>query len=128
MKSASIAWGLRSGIVASGVALALIVVFAITLVVVVFDAGASDLTISNASNHSVTDISITDGKTTWKLGNLNSGAQLRFTQPLQGEAKAVISWKSRGRRHSAEGCYYTGGSPLQGSIIIVSDTVQYRCK
>jgi hypothetical protein len=102
--------------------------FALALMVAACRGDPSDLTIKNGTKHRVSDVSITDGRTTWNLGSLNPGANVTFEQPLHGEADAVISWSLQGERHSAEGCYYTGGMPLRGSVVIVGDHLDYRCK
>jgi hypothetical protein len=101
---------------------------ALTLIAAACSGDASDLTIKNGTKHRVSDVSITDGQTTWKLGSLDPGASVAFKQPLHGEADAVVSWSWQAARHSAEGCYYTGGMPLRGSVMIVSDHLEYRCK
>ena len=92
------------------------------------DDNASDLTIRNGTPYRILNVSVTDSQNSWELGSLGPGAAVTFRQPLHGEAEAVVSWSAGGKRHSAGACYYTGGMPLRGSIIIAGDHLEYRCK
>lgn len=88
----------------------------------------SNLIIINGGKDRVSDLSLRDEQTVWKLGDLAPGAHVAFKGHLQGEGSPIIAWSSIGTRHSEEGCYYTGGMPARGSITIVSDRLEYRCK
>lgn len=88
----------------------------------------SDLIIINDGKDRVSDLSLSDKQTVWKFGDLAPGAQVAFKEHLRGEGGPIITWSSIGRRHSEEGCYYTGGMPARGSITIVSDHLEFRCK
>jgi hypothetical protein len=88
----------------------------------------SDLVIINGGKDRVSDLSLSDKQTVWKLGDLAPGAHVAFKGHLHGEGGPIIAWSSIGKRHSEEGCYYTGGMPVRGSIAIVSDHLEFRCK
>jgi hypothetical protein len=88
----------------------------------------SDLKIINGGKDQVSDLSLGDRRTIWKLGDLDPGARVAFRGHLQGEGGPIIAWSSMGKRHSEEGCYYTGGMPARGSIIIVGEHLEFRCK
>lgn len=88
----------------------------------------SELTFVNGGQEIVTNLSISDGQATWKLGDLMPKGQVVFSESLAGEGGPTIAWVSRGVRHSAKGCYYTGGVPARGLIEIVRDRLRFRCR
>ena len=88
----------------------------------------SDFVIVNETNLVVHDVSVTDGHKTWTLGDLKPGQRERFYGHLTGEGGPTIAWTINGRRHSEEGCYYTGWAPARGSVLIVGDKLSFRCK
>lgn len=87
----------------------------------------SDLIIINGGKDRVSDLSLRDRQTVWKLGDLAPGTRVKFKGHLPGEGSPIIAWTSNGTRHSLDGCYYTGGMPMRGSITIVNDHLEYRC-
>jgi len=87
----------------------------------------NDVDISNGTKVEVSDLSVTDGFTVWKLGNLKPGARVTFHGHLAGEAVGVISWTINQKRYSANGCFYTVGGSTHGSLSVAGDHLDYRC-
>jgi hypothetical protein len=87
----------------------------------------NDFDIINGTKVEVRDLSVSDGRTVWKLGNLKPGAQTTFHGHLTGEDTGTISWTVNGRRYSGDGCFYTVGGTTHGSLIVAGDHLDYRC-
>ena len=89
----------------------------------------SDLQFVNVTDSPVVGLTVSDGKKTWKLGDLARGGRVHFSGHLAGEAGEgdKVSWAWRGRKFSGGLCYYTDGSPAKGTIIIAGEKLLYRC-
>src|SRR3954470_24292667 len=81
----------------------------------------------NGSDSQVLGLIVSDGRKTWKLGDLNRGQQVNFSGHLSGEGGPSILWVWRGKRFSGSGCYYTEGMPAKGTITIAGDKLLYHC-
>lgn len=88
----------------------------------------SKLQFVNGTNSRVADLTVSDGRKTWKLGDLDHGERVSFSGHLAGEGGATIAWTWRGERFTGEGCYYTDGSPAKGTITIAGKELLYRCE
>jgi len=89
---------------------------------------ASDFYIINRGGTDIGDVTVAARGATWRLGDLPRGGTAKFTQPLDGEGGPVISWTVAGKRVARQGCYYTGGIPLRGSMVILDARVVYHCR
>jgi hypothetical protein len=87
----------------------------------------NDFDIINGTKVEVRDLSVTDGASVWKLGNLSPGGKTTFHGHLSGEAVGIISWTINGKRYSGDGCLYTVGGSTFGSLSVVGDHLEYRC-
>jgi hypothetical protein len=87
----------------------------------------SDFYIANDTKGEISNLTVGDGRNVWNLGSLKPGGRARFYGHLSGEGGGAISWTAGGKRYSAEGCYFTGGSPAHGSVSVVGDHLEYRC-
>jgi len=87
----------------------------------------NDFDIINGTRAEVSDLSVTDGVSVWKLGNLKPGAKATFHGHFAGEAVGVISWTINKKRYSANGCFYTVGGSTFGSLTVAGDHLDYRC-
>ena len=88
----------------------------------------SSLQIVNGTASTVTDLTVNDGRGTWRLDDLPPGGKVDFTGHLAGEGGGRITWTWHNKPFSGDGCYYTGGSPPKGSITITGEKLLYRCK
>jgi hypothetical protein len=87
----------------------------------------SHLEVTNRTDRPVADVTIGDGASIWRLGELAPGGKALFSGRLRGEGGVRISWTLDGRRFSETGCYYTGGSPANGKVGIVGGELQFTC-
>ncbi|QIK78668.1 hypothetical protein G7077_06915 [Sphingomonas piscis] len=101
---------------------------ALTMCLAGCDLYFSNLQIVNKADSRVVGLTISDGRKTWKLRDLDRGERVTFSGHLSGEGGPNISWTWRGRRFSEDGCYYTSGSPAKGTITIAGEKLRYRCQ
>ena len=79
----------------------------------------SDLVILNGNEDGITDLTISDGRSTWKLGDVRAAQSVSFDGGLSGEGGPTISWTWRGKRYSGEGCYYSAPHfSSEGKLVI----------
>ena len=87
----------------------------------------TDFDIINGTKLEIRDLSVTDGASVWKLGDLKPGATAAFHGHFSGEAVGTISWTINGKRYSGDGCLYTVGGSTFGTLSVVGDHLEYRC-
>jgi hypothetical protein len=101
---------------------------AILLALASCTAETGDFYIANKGQQDIHDLTVTAAGATWRLGDLPRGATIRFSRHIDGEGGPLISWSIGRRRVARQGCYYTGGMPLRGSMVIVDERVIYHCR
>jgi len=87
----------------------------------------NDFDVINGTKVEIRDLSVSDGGTVWKLGNLGPGAKTTFHGHFAGEDTGTVSWTLNGKRYSADGCFYTVGGATHGTVIVAGDHLDYRC-
>ena len=88
----------------------------------------SEFYVKNDSGGVVHDVTVSDRKQTWKLGDIPAGESVEFVGHLSGEGGPSISWTANGKRFTDTGCYYTGGAPARGSVLIVGSKLKFNCQ
>jgi hypothetical protein len=87
----------------------------------------NDFDVINGTKAEIRDVSVSDGATTWKLGDLRPGEKAAFHGHFSDEATGTVSWTLDGKRYSADGCFYTVGSASYATLTVVGDHLDYRC-
>ncbi|QIG79442.1 hypothetical protein [Stakelama tenebrarum] len=87
----------------------------------------STFEVINGGREPITDVVISDRKTSWEMGAAGPGEILSFSEHLHGEGSFFVSWTIDGKRYRARGCYYTGGYPARGKVIIEGKDIKYGC-
>lgn len=103
-------------------------VLACALLLTACDRFFSDLTVVNDSTVEVHNVSFSDGRKIWQLGDLKPKQSTHLSVHMHGEGSGSISWTYDGRRLKREGCYYTGWQPARGLLRIHHTSLSYRCR
>jgi len=87
----------------------------------------SNLQIVNGADSKVVGLTVSDGRKTWRLGDLARGQRVTFSGHLSGEGGPTIAWTWHRHRFAEQGCYFTDGSPAKGTLTIAGGKLLFRC-
>ena len=87
----------------------------------------SNLVIKNGAATKVSGVVLIVKDKSYPVRDLEPGQSTIFHEHLPGEGAPVIAYTIQGRRLSGEGCYFTGGMPPRGEVILTERGIVTRC-
>lgn len=87
----------------------------------------SNLNISNQSPETIFNVTIKSNEEEIIIGDIYSGKSKAFSRSISGEGGLSVFYTYRNQRLTFDGCYYTGGMPADGLIVIRGNSITRRC-
>ena len=85
----------------------------------------SDLTLVNETDAKLTSVQIAAGGSVYYLEDIAPGETVKFEGAVSNDGSPRITWKSGGKLHAADACYYASatGDGAKGSVRFTGDTI-----
>lgn len=87
----------------------------------------SNISIENRGDAPLTRVSVQAGTHRYVLSDVPPHTSMTFSKYLPGEGGAILSWSYDARQYRHELCYFTGGMPAKGKIIILPNQTRLEC-